>query len=147
MPLLVGHLGDRHLAAEAGIVDQHIDMAERGQRCIAQAIDIGLLRHIAQHGGGPFAADLGRDPVRRLAQTALVEVRDQHPRAFFGSALGDCKADAGARRGGHHHGLARKQVARRRIGGRQAHASPLGSRGRPRPRSAIRLRWIWLVPP
>ena len=144
-PLVVGHVDHRDFAAESGVVDQHIDMAERIDRGGVECIDVVLPGHVADACGGALADGFG-NAIGRFAQPPLVKIADQQGCAFLGRALCRRKADAGAGRRGDDYGLALEQVARGRIGG-IGHKSPLGSRGRPSPRSAIRLRWTWFVPP
>ena len=83
---------------------------------------------------------------------AIISEGDDGTSAFF-LISGSIKSEinplgTGAGSGGNHHGLAFEHAERAGIGRcGDSHRSPLGSRGNPRPRSAIRLRWIWLVPP
>ena len=146
--MFVGHVDHVDLAAKPGIVDQNVDMAEFLDRRGVERVDLVQAGHVADESRRALAA-FGGDPVGRFAQPPLVKIAHQHGRAFFHRALGGGKADAGAGCGGDDHGLAGQQVAALRIGrDRSGHyTSPRGSRGMPRPRSAIRLRWIWLVPP
>jgi hypothetical protein len=52
-----------------------------------------------------------RDPVRRFAQTAFVEIADENGCALFHRALGSGIADAGSGSGGDDNGLALQQAA------------------------------------
>jgi hypothetical protein len=98
VPLLVGHLVQLRAAAEACVVDQHVDGAElRGRR-----------REQRLHR--PFVGDVARDSgdsesLGSLAQTPLVLVGDDDPRAFFDAPLCDRGADAGPRSRGDQDGL------------------------------------------
>jgi hypothetical protein len=77
-PLLVGHVDDIHLAAKTCIVDEHIDMAQRGDGRIAQGLSTcRLIGHIANMRGRAHS-HFRRDPVRRFAQTAFVEIADEN---------------------------------------------------------------------
>ena len=144
-PLVIRHVDHRDFATQASVVDQHVDVAERIDRSGVECIDLVLPGHVADARGGACADGIG-NAIGRFTQPALVEIADQQGCAFLGRALCRRKADAGASRRGDDHGLALEQAARGWIGG-DGHKSPRGSRGRPNPRSAIRLRWIWLVPP
>ena len=136
------HCGALMAAQELGlpVSNEDIDRAKFGDRGVAQAIDLRLIGDVAEAGRGAMPG-FARDSVGGLTQPPLVKVRDQHPRAFLGGALGDRETDAGSGGGGDDDRLPTEQAARRRIDGVQAHLlSPRISRGSPRPRSAIRLR-------
>ena len=94
---------------------------------------------------------IARQLVGGFAEPALVLVADDDDRAFLGAALGGREADAGAGGGGDEHRLAGEERVRGRAGWRRLWSrffrpSTRGSRGMPSARSAMMLRWIWLVP-
>ena len=120
-PLIVGHLDDRDLAAEAGVVDQDVDGSEAVAGGVAQGIDVLLARHVADEGLRP-GSGRGLDPVGGLAETALVEVADQQAGAFLGGAQGGGIADPRAGGGGHHDALVPEQVSGGGIGRGEGHA-------------------------
>ena len=122
-------------------------MAQPGKCRVAQCLHLVFHGDIADRRQRPVAGG-GVDRVSRFAEPALVKVADQQRRAFLGSALGDGEADAGPGGGGDDDGLALQQPGGGGVrGDSAAHRVPRGSRGMPSARSAMMLRWIWLVPP
>ena len=86
--------------------------------------------------------------LERLAEPALVGVADDDARTLLEAAPRGRHADAGAGRRGDDDGLAGEQVVPGdvgRCGASVGHAR--ASRGRPRARSAMMLRWISSEPP
>ena len=120
-------------------------MTELADGSIAQSIHMVLIGHITNACEGALP-DLICNAVSRFAETALMKIADQNLGAFLGGTLGRRKADSCSRSSGDDDGFILQQISWFGICG-NAHVSPLGSRGMPRARSAIILRWIWLVPP
>ena len=103
----------------------------------------------------------------RLCESSRVRVRDDDRCPLFDTATRRGRADARAGRRRDDHHLALEQPVSPRGGGHrrrretvterhgwptftrddEAEASTLGSGGRPRTRSPMMLRWIWLEPP
>ena len=121
MPLLVGHLHHRSLAAQPGIIDQHIHPAQLAQGGVAQILHGCLICHIA-HANQRSRTELLRDTISRFIQPPLMEIAQHHRGTFLGGALCGGKTDAGAGGGGHNNGLALEQATRFGIGGK-AHDS------------------------
>jgi hypothetical protein len=137
-PLLVGQVEDRGGAAQAGVVDQHVDAAEVRGGGGDQRFDLRFVGDVA--GVGPDLAAVG--PGQFLAgggQAGLVLVADHHLGAFVQAAAGGGAADAGAGRGGDDHDLAVEQLM-------AVHGLCLFP-GNPRARVAMMLRWISSDPP
>src|SRR4051794_34045453 len=93
-----------------------------------------------------------RRVARPTPRGAFVRVADDDRRTPRDATLRGCEADAGTGRRGHEHPLADEQAVRGwdRWSGRDGvwgHGFTLGSGGRPRTRSPMMLRWIWLEPP
>ncbi len=58
-PLLVGHVQDGGGAAQAGVVDQHVDAAEVGGGGLDQRLDLRLVGDVTGLGPDPVAVGLG----------------------------------------------------------------------------------------
>jgi len=110
VPLLIGHLRDRGLAAETCVVDKDIEMAEFFDGGVAQVLDIVLLGDIADAGVGTLSG-FGFDTFSGFLQAAFVEIADKQRCAFFGGAFGDGKTNAGACGGGDEGGFAFEEVS------------------------------------
>ncbi len=144
-PLLVGHLHDLRRAAEAGVVDGHVDPAVLGDRRVVETEDIGLVGDVAGNSQGPGPGDLPQ-PVGGLLEAPGMGVGDDDGRSLLGAALGGGETDPRPRRRRDDDDLPREQsVGRRWVD--QVHAGTLGSGGRPRTRSPMMLCWISLEPP
>ncbi len=90
VPVVGRIVGDRQRqAGDAGIVDQHIEAAERGDRVGHHALDLGALAHVAGLGGE--AGDLFRQRIERSG----VDVADEDFRAGGGKGAREFAADAG----------------------------------------------------
>ncbi len=150
-PLLVGHVHDLDLAAEAGVVHGHVEATVVSSGLVVEVLDLGLVGHVAEDGQWPGPRQLA-EGVGRLAQAPLVGVGDDDGGSLLDAAPGRGEPDAGPGRGGDDHDLALEQAVagwrcravRRHVGHR---IDPLGSRGSPSTRSPMMLRWIWFEPP
>ena len=91
---LPGHRG-------SGVVDQHPQSAEAGQRPRHQPLHLGVRGDVrlVEHGGAAGGGDLSRDPLA----AAGVEVVDHHLGAGGGEALGDALAEPRAGAGHDRH--------------------------------------------
>ena len=156
-PLCVGHVHDIGLAAEARVVDGHVEPAVVLYGCVVEALHLGLHGHVAGHGQGADTGELGQlgQGVGRLSEPAVVCVGDDHGGAFFHASLGGGEPDARAGRRGDHDDLAVEEAVPR---GRDREAGtargsvghltpPLGSGGSPRTRSPMMFLWISFDPP
>lgn len=111
-PLRVGHLGQRGVAAEAGVVDDDVEVAVLGDRGVEEVLHLRLVGDVARDRQGRLAGDVGQ-LLGGLAQAALVPVADHDPGALLGAALGRREADAGTGGGGDQHRAAGEQVVAR----------------------------------
>ena len=158
-PLLVGHVGDQAVAAEAGVVHPDVDVAEVLERGGEQRLHVVLVGDVAAQRDRA-GAELLAERVGGLAEPALVGVGDDDAGALEQAATGERAADAGAGGGGDDHGRALEQAAAGRFDrcglchvgvlvsvGRWRRSAQRGSRGRPRARSPMTLRWISSEPP
>jgi hypothetical protein len=133
-PLLVGHLQHRGGAAQASVVDHHVDPAEVPGRALNQRGHLRLVGDVAGLRPDPVAVRPG-ELVAGRGQPLVVLVADRHPGALVQAAPRGRAADAGAGRGGDHHHLAVQQ------------AVPVHERGRPSARVAMISCWISSEPP
>jgi hypothetical protein len=117
-PLLVGHVQDGGGAAQAGVVDQHVDPAEAGGGGLDQRLDLRLVGDVAGLGPDPVAVGLGQFGAGG-GQALVMLVADHDLGAFLQAAAGGGAADAGAGRGGDHDDLALEQVV-------AVHGPPVG---------------------
>ena len=146
-PLVVGHVDEVGRAAEAGVVDDHVEAAGRLDRGLEHRVHLALVGDVAHCGGRPRAHDV-LELLGRFAETPFVLIAQHDDRALLGAALGGREPDPGAGGRRHEHGLAvEERVAGRGRRRRRGHAVTFGSGGRPRARSPITLRWIWSEPP
>ena len=60
VPFLVGHVDDRRLPAEAGVVDQDVDAAHLAPWSSDQRVDLGGGRHVAHHALDPAQPECGQ---------------------------------------------------------------------------------------
>jgi len=88
----------RDLALDAGVVEEHVDAAERVDRRLHVGGDVLLLADVGP-GDGDAAAATQR--VARGVQALLVDIHQQHRRAFLEEAFGDLLADATGPAGDH----------------------------------------------
>ncbi len=138
-PLLVAHLEDRRLAAEAGVVDEHVELAVAVDDAVDQRLDLLLDGDVAADRERPLAGDrleLARRP-RSSRRSWTSEIATRAPPAR--GALGGGPADAGAGGGGDEDRAAGQQRA---AGGRLWRCcgqltSPLARR------CAVRRRACW----
>src|SRR5690606_8692090 len=151
VPLGVFHLDQRLGGAQPGVVDQHIDALQLVLGEVDQRPHLGFIGHVAQ-----FAPDLSQARVllelfNRCGKTPLVYIADDDAAAAFLDRLERRgAANASARSSGDQYRLALEQAVAGYIFRilQVFHGYlPLASLGMPRPRSAMMLRWIWLVPP
>ncbi len=98
-PLLVGHVDDGGGAAEAGVVDEHVDPAVSLDRAGEQRLHLLFDRHVAGH------REHVAERRSRLAEPALVPVGHDDRRALLDSPSGGGEADARAGRRGHDDDL------------------------------------------
>ena len=103
---------ERGGAAEAGVVHEHVEVAELAEHVGEAAVDVVLRGHVGEHR---VRAEL----LGRLAQPAFVDVADRDACAFLDAALRGREADAGSGGGGDEHGLAGEQAAPGRVVGRR----------------------------
>ena len=90
---VVAAIRDRRQVHDPGIVDQHVDAAERGFGRVEHARHSGDIRDVGLGGDGPAAGRL--DPGdHRLRRGGVAGVVHHHGEAVLGEALGDRGADA-----------------------------------------------------
>ena len=100
VPLVVGHVDDGGLTAEAGVVDQDVDPAERGDGAVisASTASVDVTSHTTR-------VDRARGQLGQLRrgspEPALVAVGDDDVGALGERPARGRRADAGARGGGH----------------------------------------------
>ena len=95
--LVVGHLEQRPVAHAPGVVDQHVEAAERAERGADRAAGELRVAHIARHG------DRVGQLVGELAQRRLAARGDHEPRTGRGQRAGVGGAEPGRRAGDHDH--------------------------------------------
>ena len=98
-PLAVGHLVQFGGAAEASVVDEHIDAAKVRSGSIDERLHGLFVRDIARNA--EHAKFFGR-----LGTTTFVLIADDDRGAFFDAALRRGEANTGASRSGDEHRLA-----------------------------------------
>jgi hypothetical protein len=80
-----------HLAGrprDAGIVHQHVETFQFGQRLLEQPRDLSAVGHVASRARGLRVA------LRQRAQRLLLDVADMHPGALGEERTGDLEPDA-----------------------------------------------------
>ena len=92
--LLVGELEHRPGDAAAGVVDPDVDVAERLDRAIAQALDVAPPRDVGRHRDRAPAGTAGD-----LLQLALAPRGQRDPMSRGAELHGERRADAAARAG------------------------------------------------
>jgi len=108
-PLLVGHLEDARVAAEPGVVDDHVEPAVVAHDRVDHRLDVVLTGHVAADREGCRARRL--DQTRGgFAEPALVGVTERDPRSLLETPKRGRKPDPRAGGGGHEHGLAGEQA-------------------------------------
>ncbi len=154
-PLLVAHLEEVGGAAEAGVVDHHVDAAE-GLGGIEERRDVGLLRDVADHLRDPIGTELGGQLLLGLASRRAWVSLKTTALAPSSKALRTTAAPMPATGGGgdHDRAVGEQAVARhvgrqRLLGAVDAHRVPSGegSRGRPSTRSARMFLCTSSLPP
>ncbi len=126
-PLLVGHVDEVRGAAEAGVVDQHVDPAGRRDRRSSNMRWTCASTVTSQSTVGGRCPRIWASCSAASSEAALVLVADHDERAFLGAALGGGEADAGAGGGGDEHRLAGEQRVAGRAG--RCGCSSLGASG------------------
>lgn len=124
---------------KAGVVDDDVEAAVGvlGER--EEGLDLLLVGDVAGQGGDAVRAELGGERLLGLLQAAGVGVADDDAGALLQEAAGGGSADPGPGGRGDDGGAVLQQtVPGDIVGGGHARTSL----GRPRIRSAMRLRWI-----
>ena len=122
VPFVVGHVDHALLAAQAGVVDEHVHAAQLAFGGGHQGLHFFLVGDVAE-----LAVDLGEaglflQPGNGLFEAARVDVGNhQGPAAFLGAAAGRREADAGTCGGGDQHRAALEQAVAGDVLGVEAH--------------------------
>ena len=106
----VGDVRQRH---DAGVVDQHIDAAEGGNRLGKQATHVVRLAHVGLADGGAAARGVDAGG-QRLGGRDAFGIVDHDGKAVAGESLGDGRADA-ARSAGDKRDLIVLSLGRRHV--------------------------------
>ncbi|MNJ51330.1 hypothetical protein D3C77_466300 [compost metagenome] len=125
-PLLIGHLDHTLLPAQACVIDQHIDPAQRTFGAGHQGLDLLLTGHIAQLAIDRLQTGFGLQPFHGFLQAARMHIRNhQCPTALFGTAPSGGITDTGAGGGSDQHRLAGQQLVTGHIRGSLIHSGNL----------------------
>jgi len=121
-PLFIRHLGQAHLPAKPGVVDQHIDTAQRIFSSCDQGLHVGFDGNVAQLPVDRLQAGFSLEPFDGFFEAARVDIGNhQGAAALFGTALGGGVTDTGAGCGGDQNRLARQQLVAGNIRGCLSH--------------------------
>ena len=97
--LAIGKRFDRLHVLDAGVVDEHVDLAEQLARVLDHAGDLGGLGHVGGGIGGLDPEALLELHAGLLDLGLVAEAVEHHVHAGLGEGLGDAEADAAGRAG------------------------------------------------
>ncbi|GAB7304365.1 hypothetical protein MAFF212519_22430 [Clavibacter michiganensis] len=92
-------LGEVLAALDAGVVEEAVDAAEALDGLAHVGVDVGLLRHVGEHGEDRGVGRRGRHGGDGVDQAALGDVHEGELRALGGEAHGGGAAEAGSSAG------------------------------------------------
>ena len=92
VPLVIGELGGGlKIFGATGIVDQHVDASERGDRLLDEVLDVRLYGHVAGEERGSLAdSEIGQCLLALLGRPSV----ERHLGALGESRLGDPSSNA-----------------------------------------------------
>ena len=112
-PRLVGHVDQRGVAAEPGIVERHVNRTEHSLGLVVQGLDLRGVGDVTGESDD-WNGKLGAELLDSFAKAAFVAIAQHHRRALLPKPARRRETDAGARRGCHDGDLPGEQTSRRR---------------------------------